>query len=200
MSTGVLDAVNNRQPFGLPLGTVRGVLSLLIVGFVWMVLLWPGDTKLPLSHFFLAALVLMAFTSSPRVVPEGESHFLPWLLRVLVAGGTAGVVVFVMFSNPDALTRLRPAFDMDGDWWLRFLAVLACGFGAGLFLRFILGRENHVFQTVRAWLSVLGLVMMVIEFALFMAFASAKDQPTEFLHYWQAIELAAVSAYFGTRT
>lgn len=201
MSGGVIDTVNSpRQPFGLPQGSVRGFLSLLICGFVWMVLLLPGEGKLPLSHFFLMVLVLMAFSSSPRTVSVGESHFLPWLLRVLFVGGSVGVVAYSLLRDPHALVKLTPPADEFAQWWGPYLAVLAGGFALGLFLRFVLGRDNHVFQTVRAWLATVGLVMMGLEFLLYLVFNSAENKQEQFMHVWQAVELAVVSAYFGTRT
>jgi hypothetical protein len=200
MSAGVIDSVNNpRHPFGLPLGSVRGLLSLLICSFVWMVLLWHGDQKLPLSHFFLMALVLLAFSSSPSITQKGESPFIPWLLRVLFVGGSIGVVTYALVKDVDSLKKLTPVSEEFMQWWGPFLAVLAGGFAVGLFLRFILGRENPVFQIIRAWLSVIGILMMVLEFVLFISFANADSKPENFLHVWQAVQLGVVSAYFGTR-
>ena len=203
MTAGVIDSVNNpRHPFGLPQGSVRGFLSLLICGFVWMVLLWPSPDepaamKLPLSHFFLMALVLMAFSTSPHL-QMGESKLLPWVLRVLFVGGSVGVVLYALFRDPHSLAKLTPDTAEFALWWGPYLGVLAGGFAFGLFLRFVLGRENQVFQTIRAWLSVIGMLMMLGEFVLFM---TMRTQPSadNFLHVWQAVQLAAVSAYFGTR-
>src|SRR5581483_11370937 len=139
----VIDTVNEpRHPFGLPLGSVRGFMSLLICGFFWLVLLWPGDAvvKPLLGHFFLLALVLMAFASSPTAAAEGESSpFLPWLLRVLFVGGSVAVVLFCLFQYPERLqSRLTPDPDEFRLWWGPFLATLAIGFSAGLFVRFVL--------------------------------------------------------------
>ncbi len=200
----VIDTVNEpRHPFGLPLGSVRGFMSLLICGFFWLVLLWPGDAvvKPLLGHFFLLALVLMAFASSPTAAAEGESSpFLPWLLRVLFVGGSVAVVLFCLFQYPERLqSRLTPDPDEFRLWWGPFLATLAIGFSAGLFVRFVLGREHPLFQTFRAWLSVVGLVMLVLEIGLFVMFTTSENKQADFLRYWQAVELAFVSAYFGTR-
>lgn len=196
MTAGVIDTVNYpRHPFGLPLGTIRAFLALLICVFVWMVLLLPGEQKLPLSHFFLMALVLLAFGTA------GESAFMPWLLRAVFVGGSVGVVLYSLVRDTDSLRKLTPTTDEFAAWWGPFLAVLAGGFALGRLLRFALGRESVVFQTIRAWLSVIGLVMMVLEFVLFLAF-SAQPKPSaqdEFLHVWQAVQLGVVSAYFGTR-
>lgn len=199
MSTGMIDSVNSpRHPFGLPQGTVRAFLALLICGFVWMVLLWQGDAKLPLSHFFLMALVLMAFSSSPHL-QMGESKFAPWVLRVLFIGGSVGVVLYALFSDPHSLSKLTPDQAEFAAWWGPYLGCLAGGFSGGLLLRVILGRENQVFQTLRAWLSVVGLLMMLGEFILFMTGTQTKPEAETFVRVWQAVQLAVVSAYFGTR-
>ena len=200
----VSDTVHEtRHPFGLPLGSVRGFMALLICAFFWLVLLWPGEqTVRPLlGHFFLLALVLMAFASSPSPRENGEgSAFLPWILRVLFVGGSVAVVLFTLFQYPDRLqTRLTPDPEEFRDWWGPFLATMATGFAVGLFVRFVLGREHPLFRTFRAWLSVVGLVMLGLEIGLLVMFMSAENRPADFMRYWQAVELAFVSAYFGTR-
>lgn len=201
----VLDPVNEpRHPFGLPMGSVRGFMSLLICGFFWLVLLWPGEqiVKPLLGHFFLLALVLLAFASSPSPRTEDDSSpFLPWILRVLFVGGSVAVVLLCLFQYPDRLqSRLTPDPEEFAHWWGPFLATMSIGFAAGLFVRFVLGRDHPLFQTFRAWLSVVGLVMLVLEIGLFVMFTTSENRQADFLRYWQAVELAFVAAYFGTRT
>ena len=200
----VLDPVNEpRHPFGLPMGSVRGFMSLLICGFFWLVLLWPGEQSVKplLGHFFLLALVLMAFASSPSPRTEDDSSpFLPWLLRVLFVGGSVAVVLLCLFQYPERLpSRLTPDAEEFAHWWGPFLATMSVGFAAGLFIRFVLGRDHPLFQTFRAWLSVVALVMLVLEIGLFVMFTTSENRQADFLRYWQAVELAFVSAYFGTR-
>jgi hypothetical protein len=199
----VYDSVHEpRHPFGLPLGSVRGVMALLICAFFWMVLLWPGEdlVKPLLGHFFLLALVLLAFASSPGQRGERGSPFLPWILRVLFVGGSVAVVAITLVQFPERFqTRLTPDPVEFRDWWGPFLATMSIGFAAGLFIRFVLGREHPLFQTLRAWLSVVGITMLSLELALFVMFTTADNKPAEFLRYWQAVEIAFVSAYFGTR-
>ena len=199
MNGTTIDSVNNpRHPFGLPQGTIRGILSLLICAFVWMVLLWPTEVKLPLSHFFLMALVLMAFSSSPHL-QMGESKVIPWILRVLFVGGSIGVVLYAMFRDPQSMSKLTPDQIEFTNWWGPYLGCLTGGFLAGVMLRFILGRENQIFQTIRAWLSVIGMMMMVGEFVLFLTGVQTRPDSENFVRVWQAVQLAVVSAYFGTR-
>ena len=191
-----------RTPFGLPAGSVRGLLALLICGFVWIVVLWPADVRLPLAHFFLASMVFMAFVSQPALVPVGGTRFIPWVLRVLFAVGTVGVLAYAVFADWHRVTdRMVPDVEQFKAWWLTYLGVTIGGFLGGRVVRLVLGNGNPFFQSLRAWLAVLALFMMAGEFLLFIANASdAGHTLSNFLHYWQAVQLAAVSAYFASRT
>jgi hypothetical protein len=44
-----------------------------------------------------------------------------------------------------------------------------------------------------------GMILLCVEYALFLGYASADTKPVDFFRYWQLAELAIVSAYFGTR-
>lgn len=190
------------HPFGLPPGSVRGLLSLLICSFFWILLLWPGDATLNpmLGHFFMLSLVLMAFASSNVVGSDTQkSAMLPWLMRVLFVGGSLVVVGLVLIQHPERFqTRLTPNIEEFKAWWGPMLACMSGGFAFGLLLRFFLGRTNVVFRTLRSWLSVIGLLMLSIEIALYIIFLSSSAQH-DWLAYFQAVELAIVAAYFGTR-
>lgn len=193
-----------RHPFGLPLGSIRGMFSVLICAFFWLTLLWPGGdqpVRALLGHYFMLALVVMAFASSPIIADrEKESAFLPWLLRVIFVGGSAAVVVYAVFKDVNQFqARMTPDPLEVKDWWVPFLGTMVGGFSFGLTLRVLLGRDNHVFRTIRAWLSVVGMVMLAVELAMFIGFASAESKPIDFFHYWQSIEMVIVSAYFGSR-
>jgi hypothetical protein len=204
VATAVQPVPEVRHPFGLPMGTIRGTLALLICGFVWLVLLWPYDNvKLPLAHFFMGSMVFMAFVSHPAL-GSGEGRAVgPWLLRVAFAVGSLGVVAYAVYHDWEQVTsRLVPNVDEFRQWWLAYLGVTVGGFVVGRVLRLVLGNANPFFQSVRAWLSVLALLMMSGEFLLFIAFSSTESgfASSQFVHAWQAVQLAAVSAYFATRT
>lgn len=193
-----------RHPFGLPLGSVRGLMSILICLFFWILLLLPQDSpvKAVLAHFFLLGLVLLAFASSPSIRDQDESPFLPWLLRFIFVGGSVAVISYVLVTRDHTViqNRLTPDPDEVRMWWIPFLGSMAGGFSFGLFLRFIMGRESHIFQSIRAWFSVLGLVLLVCELGIFFIMASGAGKVDEFLHYCQCITIVSVSTYFGTRT
>lgn len=205
MSDENVDSVSNpRHPFGLAAGTVRGFLSLLICSFFWIVLLSHSvpDAKPLLAHFFLLALVLLAFASSPGAEDKKDGGaLLPWLMRVLFVGGSVAVVGYCLVTDPSQFSaRMRPDPKDFTDWWQPFMACMAGGFAGGLFLRFILGRQNVAFQAIRAWLSVVGMGMLVVELALFVAWMNTDKITENFLHAWQAVELVVVSGYFATRS
>ena len=192
-----------RHPFGLPLGSVRGLMSILICAFFWILLLLPMESpaKAVLAHFFLLGLVLLAFASSPSIADRDVSPFLPWLLRLIFVGGSIAAVAFVVFTRDlDLLQRrLTPDPDEVRMWWIPFLTTLTGGFSFGLLLRFLLGRENHIFQSLRAWFSVAGLILLVCELGIFFIMASGAGKVDEFLHYCQCVTIVIVSAYLGTR-
>src|SRR5258707_176616 len=130
MATATTAPVQEYPTFGLPSGSVRGFLSVLICSFFWIVLLMPPDTdvKAPLGHFFLLTLVFMSFASHP--LQEARLHALPWLMRLLFVGGSAAVVAMAVVKNPDlAAARLTPSPGEISQWPV-LLGCLAGGFGA----------------------------------------------------------------------
>jgi hypothetical protein len=198
-----VDTVNDpKQPFGLPAGSVRGFMSVLICSFFWIVLLMPGEQAKPLlAHFFLLALVFMAFASSPSMHGSAKG-VLPWFLRIVFVGVTAAVVAYSTYRHPDQIQqRLTPDPAQLNEWWVTFLACMSGGFGGGLLIRFVLGRTNPFFYVFRSWLSVIGMLMLIVELAIFLGVAGGDAvKMNEFLRWWQAVELVVVSAYFGTRS
>lgn len=192
------------HPFGLPMGTIRATLALLICAFVWLVLLWPQDNvKLPLAHFFMGSMVFMAFVTHPALPTGAGRSVAPWVLRVLFVFGSVGVIAYAVYTDWEQVTkRLVPNVDEFKQWWLLYLGVTVGGFMVGRVLRLILGVASPFFQSLRSWLSVLALLMMGGEFLLFIAFSSTEQSHgvDQFLHAWQGVQLLAVSAYFGSRT
>jgi hypothetical protein len=198
-----IDTVNDpKQPFGLPAGSVRGFLSVLICSFFWIVLLMPGEQVKPLlAHFFMLSLVFMAFASSPSMHGTAQG-LLPWFLRTLFVGVTVAVVAYAWYRHGDQLqARLTPDPNEFKEWWLTFLGCMSGGFGGGLLIRMVMGRTNPFFYVLRSWLSVICMLMLVVELAIFLGVAGGDAvKMNDFLRWWQAVELVLVSAYFGMRS
>jgi hypothetical protein len=193
-------------PYGLPMGTVRGFLSVLICSFFWLFLLIPdpkpGDPtpKAPLGHFFLLSLVFLAFASHP-VQELRVRAVLPWVMRLLFVGGSAAVLIFVAINYPDRLgARLTPD-TAEMSQWPVLLGCLAGGFGVALAFRAILGRNNPLFMTLRAWVGVLAMLLLLLETLFqFVILPGLSDKPSvDAMKIWEGALIAVVAAYFGSR-
>lgn len=203
MSVGSPAYIEVRHPFGLPMGTVRGFMSLLICSFFWIFLMLPDGRSqtAPLAHFFLLTLVFLAFASHPFPQQGARSEFLPWLMRVLFVGGSVAVVAYTAANHPERLaSRLTPS-PADVVEWPVLLGTLAGGFGVGLFLRFILGRNSDMFQTARAWIGVIAVLLLVAETVYQFAIKPSMAEPPgpDATKVWDGLIIGCVAAYFGSR-
>ena len=104
-----------RHPLGLPPGSVRGLLGLMIGGLFYVLLLLPEGKEVPIPIFlyFLLGLILVFFMGHSH--PAGErQHATPLgvphaLLKVLHILAFAGAIGWVYYAHPERLTtRLTP--------------------------------------------------------------------------------------------
>jgi hypothetical protein len=194
-------ATYEYQPYGLPMGTVRGFLSVLICLFFWIVLLYPKDiAPVPLGHFFLLTLVFLAFASHP-IQELRTTSIIPLLMRLVFVGGSAAVVAYVAFTDSHRLaTRLTPNAAEITQWPV-LLGCLAGGFGIALLVRTILGRQSPMFMTLRAWVGVIAVILLLFETIFqFVILPNMSDRPSvQVMQVWEGILIATVAAYFGSR-
>lgn len=199
--TAAPEAPQEYPTFGLPPGSIRGILSVLICSFFWIALLWPAGSPLtvPLGHFFLLTLVFLAFASHPG--PEvPTSAVLPWLMRVLFVGGSGAVVAFAIWKDP-ALTaaRLTPSA-AEIVQWPALLGCLAGGFGVALVFRWVLGRHHNLFLTIRAWVGTVAMLLLFVETILqFLVLPGMAEKNLDALKVWEGVLITTVAAYFGAR-
>lgn len=198
---------DDKHPYGLPMGTVRGFMSVLICAFFWIYLLLPeaaGDrpaATAPLAHFFLLTLVFLSFASHPVPRDRDKSEFLPWLMRLAFVGGSVAVVAYVAYLDVNRLrVRLTPEASEVGMWPV-LLATLAGGFGGGLIARSLFGRRSDLFQTIRGWVGVVSTLLLVAEsvFQFLIRPALTEPPPFEAMKVWEGTVVGFVAFYFGTR-
>ena len=98
----------------MPAGSVRALLTLMVLGTVWALLLMPPEKELrvPPYLYYLTFLVIGSYfgTRSNASREPGERHplFLPrGSIRLIIMAGFIGVVAWGMHSNPDFLKRLQ---------------------------------------------------------------------------------------------
>lgn len=196
-----------RAPLGLPPGSIRGILALLIVLQLWLLLLLPEQYKvpIPLNLYLLMTLVAVFFVSHGKSIGSaGGIHpsplYLPGgTLRLIIIGGTALVVGYLYTNHPERLEeRLRPSEAQFAQWPVLVGAYVG-GFLLGYVFRFMPFRHFWAFQAFQAWLSIIAMVLLFAE-----VFIQAFINPTlkgEFdLRMWEAVVTAVTAWYFGTRS
>jgi hypothetical protein len=195
-----------RHPLGLPPGSVRAVLALMIAGLFWLLLALPerSEEKVPLFLYVLLGLILLFFGShghtigrhitghSPLYLPRG-------VLRAFLILGTGALVGWLYYSNPDQLVyRLTP----DANQLIRWPGLLMSAFG-GFALGYVIRkgpwRSSPGFQDILATLSLLAMFGLIGETVL-VVFINPALQNRLDLTTWEAILTAVVAFYFGARS
>jgi hypothetical protein len=197
-----------RPPLGLPPGSIRGILSLLIVTQFWLLLLLPEQYKvpIPINLYLLMTLVAVFFVSHGKSITSAGGNYpsplyLPGgTLRLIIIAGTALVIGYLYMNHPERLEeRLRPAEGQFAQWPLLIGAYVG-GFLLGYVFRFMPFRHFWAFQAFQAWLSMIAMALLFAE-VIIQAFInpSLKNEGWD-LHKWEAIVTAVTAWYFGTRS
>jgi hypothetical protein len=196
-----------RHPLGLPPGSVRSVLALMIAGLFWLLIAMPEGHEVPVPPFlyFLLALVMLFFGShgstigrhlgdgrSPLGMPRGS-------IRGLILLGTAGVLGWLYYSKPDQFaSRLTPDPKDLAQWPMLMLASFGA-FALGYVIRLGPWRDSAGFQDALATLSLVAMLGLVAE-TIIVVFINPNVLERLDLKVWEAILTAAVAFYFGARS
>ncbi len=196
-----------RHPLGLPAGSVRALIALLIAGQFSLYLLMPSDKVgvVPLHVHGLLALVLVFFVAHGRSIGPGQGRQRsPWglprgFIRLLLAAGFVAAVAWLYVQNPELLRkRLTPTSAMLPQW-PNVLFSLAAGFGLGLLMRLLPWRNSPGFQDLQAWVSLLAMFGLAAEL-LIQVFIKPDLGEAIDLALWQNILTGVVAYYFGLRS
>jgi hypothetical protein len=198
-----------REPLGLPAGSVRAVLILLVMSTISTLLLMEGAT-VPLYLYYLLFLTTGAYfasrSKSPHVAGEPAPLYLPrGSIRGLIVLAFAVVLGVAIYRDPSGFFH-RPLLDQIDQKETVVLPVVMLGvFFLGIIVSWIshkllAGPEGMPawYQDVQAWvamLAVLGLGTMVILEVV--VFPSMQEPPK--LHVLEMILSAVVAFYFGAR-
>jgi hypothetical protein len=194
-----------RHPLGLPPGSVRGVLSLLIVIQFWLLLMLPDSKKvpIPLNLYLLMSLVGLFFVSHGKTIGHGSVPsplYLPGgTLRLIIFGGTAAVVGYIYANHPERLTDRLQLDPGQLANWPYLVGAYVGGFAVGYIFRHMPFRNNWLFQSFVAWMSLLAMALLFIEIFL-RAFVQSTLKEQLDLKVWEAIVTAITTCYFGTRS
>src|SRR6266851_4385353 len=95
-----------RQPLGLPAGSVRALLTFMVLGLIWALMLLPEEKQIqiPLYLYYLMFLILGSFfaahgqsiagPASPLYLPRGT-------LRTLIIAGFLAVLGYRYYVHQD---------------------------------------------------------------------------------------------------
>jgi hypothetical protein len=200
-----------RQPLGLPAGSVRALLLLMILGLVWALMLFPEEKEiriplylyylmfLGLGHFFAAHGHSIAGAAtghaSPLHLPRGT-------LRVIFFLGFLGVLGYRYYlhrSFDDLLKLQEPLLQQT-----YLPLVILGGFFFGVFLNRVIGSMvgfSPPFQDILAWLALLATLGLCAE-ALIQLVINPSLEPERRIQLgsWHVVLSGIISLYFGARS
>jgi hypothetical protein len=218
---GSAAAPPRRHALGLPAGSVRAILALIVVGLLCVLILVSSRRGQPIpipayllyllfmiiGHFFAAHGVSISRTGMvqppPLHLPRGSIR----LLLMLMLGGTVG---WKLYSDPEGLeAQLRATFDSfrDKDGQpvspiiLLMPVVLLAGFFLGVIVHLLVGRENtpYWFEDFEAWVALLAVLGLAIEAIIHLVINPTLETPLDAVGL-QVFIAGFIAFYFGARS
>jgi len=194
-----------RHPLGLPPGSVRSILAVMITGLFAILLLQPASETVYMPAFLyplLSLLLVYVVAHGKSIAPAGERpplHLPHGTVPFLVTIGLIAAVAWKYVNDHDTLlARLQPT-SAQLQQWPELLAALFGGFLFGRILR--RGPWNHtpMYQDLLAWVSLICMLGLGIE-TLAVVFIHPTLPEGLDMHKLEAFLTAAVSLYFGARS
>lgn len=200
-----------RQPLGLPAGSVRALLTFMILGLIWALMLLPEEKniQIPLYLYYLMFLILGHFfaahghsiaglntgTTSPLHLPRGT-------LRALIIFGFLAVFGYRYYTHPnleDLLNVRKP--DLQQPY---LPLVILVGFFIGVLVGRLFGPRLYTapwFQDILAWVALLATLGLSAEVIIQLIInPGLSEEHRLYLHNWHLVLSGIVSFYFGARS
>jgi hypothetical protein len=199
-----------RHALGLPAGSIRSVLALMVVALVCIVLLVPNRqgnmAPIPpyliylifmiLGHFFAAhGHTIGSGQHSPLYLPAG-------FVRIVIILALGGALAWRGFSDPSGLEGQfqKSVVELGTQPYLPLL--LLGGFFLGVLVRMVVGRENPpiFLQDAEAWLSLLAVVGMTIAAIIHGIINPSLGGDPASAPHWEGFLAVMIAFYFGERS
>jgi hypothetical protein len=195
-----------RHALGMPSGSVRAILALLVVALVCsMVLMAHGGDAIPpyllyllfliVGHFFAA---LGASHGQPHPWPL---HMPPGLLRLLIIAALCSAIGWKWVTDPDGLlSKWQASIELlQQQWYLPPL--LLGGFFVGVIVRALVGRDHPPprVQDFEAWLSLVAVTGLCVAGIIHLVINPSLEQGIT-LPKWESFLALIVAFYFGARS
>ena len=204
-----------RYALGLPAGSVRAILTLLVVALVCALVLIPPanpahPTPLPAYLLYLLFISLGHFFAAHghSIRQRGESGpsplYLPGgVIRLVILVGLVVTFTWQWVNHQDLLLKqLRESVESIQQQPYLPLVILA-GFFIGVVVRTLVGRNNvsYAWQDIEAWFALLGVIGLCIEILILLVINPTLEPDQQLtLPNWQGFLSAIVAFYFGARS
>jgi hypothetical protein len=205
-----------RHPMGLPRGSVRALLTFMVLGMIWLLLLLPEDKKVPVPIYlyYLMFLIIGHYFAARNDAKPADGHPEPSPLhlprgsiRILIVLGFVGVFAYSLYRNPEFLERLKPSVEVLVEQPYLPLVLVAAFFSGMLVTRLanlVLAGPDGLppwFQDLFAWVALVAVLGLTAEIVLqLIVFPSMSAENRIQLPYWQSILSGIIAFYFGARS
>jgi hypothetical protein len=197
-----------RHALGLPAGSIRSILALLVVALVCSVMLLPGrqGDAIPPYLLYLLFLILGHFFAAMgsrhgQAEHPWPLHLPPGLVRLLIIAALGGTIGWKLYTDPDGLAaRWEASIDQIKEQWNLPILLLG-GFFVGVILRAIVGRDNPppMIQDIEAWIALVGVLCLCIAGMIHLVINPSLEQSIH-LPSWEGFLAVLVAFYFGARS
>jgi hypothetical protein len=201
-----------RHALGWPPGSVRALLSLLVVVLVCSLMLIPPresgvPTPIPAYLIYLLFLVLGHYFAA-RGHMRGQSD--AWSQQPLyLPRGTVRFILLVGLVGTCVYRYVTDAAGFEAQWLASVQALQAypmlpvivlLGFFSGALLRTLIGRQPPPWwQDLEAWLSLISVLLMGVATLIHLVIDPSLSDPMS-LPFWEGLLSAVVAFYFGERS
>jgi hypothetical protein len=193
-----------RATFGWRPGSIRGLLSLMVLGLLWSVALlspeWRQNQTIPLIYVYLQYLLVLIvayyFPPYGSISPSRPGdrriiRFWPEIVPWILVAGSIGLAVWVFQSHRKYIFPSQAFFSLP-------LVVLG-GFFIGhaltwLFSRVSGGQLPAWFQDLQAWVALLGMAGLATYLVIHLFVQQGFESEV-----WEGIVTGLVAFYFGAR-
>jgi hypothetical protein len=203
-----------RHALGLPAGSIRSLLALGVLAYLWVLALHPfyegqppAAAQLPLAFVYLQILMVLILASffaahgstiGPRASPRS-----PWGLP---RGTIRGVLLLGYLGLAAFLYHTQPAFEYPptGAFLLLLLLVLSAFFAGHVLTAVVRGLSRGAlpfwFQDLQAWVALLALLCLgILVLAQVINTSLPVGQKLD-LPMLESVLAALVGFYFGARS